>query len=269
MYIIIVGAGEVGGYLARILAEEQHDVAIIEIDEKLCRSLETSLDALVVHGSGVNYDTLQKAGIRRADLVIAVTEVDEVNLIACMTATKLGNEVLTVARVREDQYLAGHGSLSADELGLSMLVGPERAVAQKVIDLLRYEGAGEIRELAGNLRLLELPLSPDSPLVHEPLSELRDVLPPNSLIAAAKGPRGLRIPRGDDVLNVDERAYVLCTADDVDQLVILSGKPWHHVRHVLIVGAGNIGFRVARELEKQRLYPTIIEVDHERATWVS
>jgi len=269
MYTIIVGAGEVGGYLARILSEEQHDVAVIELDEKLCRGLEASLDALVVHGSGVNAATLQRAGIQKADLVIAVTEVDEVNLIVAMTAMKLGKDLEAVARVREDEYLYGRGSLSAEELGLTLLVGPERAVANKVVGLLRYEGAGEIRELGSEVHLLELPLSPDSPLVHDNLAELRDVLPPNSLVAAALGPRGLRIPRGDDVLTVDERAFVICLKDDIDQLIILSGQPWHHVRHVLIIGCGHIGFHLAKELEKQRLYPTIIELDRDRATFVS
>ena len=268
MYIIIVGAGEVGGYLARILVEEQHDVAIIERDAKLARALDNSLDALVVHGNGVSHKTLEQAGIRKADLVIAATQVDEVNLIACMTAMKLGRSPLTVARVRDVEYLGGEMSLT-EELGLSLLVGPERAVAQKVVDLLAYEGAGEMRELAGGkVQLLELPLSADSPLVNEKLSELRDVIPASALIVAARGPDGLRIPRGDDRLAVDERAYVLATPDCIGEFLILSGKPWHHVRHVLIVGCGNIGFHLAKELEAQRLYPTIIEQDAERATYV-
>jgi trk system potassium uptake protein len=269
MYIIIVGAGEVGGYLARILVEEQHDVAIIDADERLCRSLDASIDALVVHGTGVDYRILKRAGIQKADLVIAVTEVDEVNLIACMTAAKLGKAPMTVARVRESLYLAGEGTLTTKELGLSLLVGPERAVATKVVELLRYEGAGEIRELIGGLRLLELPLSTDSPLVHDSLAELRDVLPPDCLVVGALGPRGMRIPRGEDTLTVDERAYLLTTPDAIDQLLILSGKPWHHVRHVLIIGCGNIGFHLAKELESQRLYPTIVEIDRDRAAWIS
>jgi trk system potassium uptake protein TrkA len=268
VYIIIVGAGEVGSYLARILVEEQHDVAIIERDDNVARQLEGSLDALVVQGNGVSHSALRQAGIKQADLVIAATEVDEVNIIACMTAMKLGNQPMTVARIRDVEYLGG-ASL-AEDLGLSLLVGPERAVANKVVDLLAYEGAGEHRQLAGGrVSLLELPLSPDSPLVHEPLAELRDVLPSSALIVAALGPRGLRIPRGGDQLAADERAYVLTTPDCINEFMILSGKPWHHVRHVLIIGCGNIGFHLAKELEDRRLYPTIIEQDHQRAAWVA
>lgn len=270
MYIVIVGAGEVGSYLARILSEEQHDVAIIESDERLAREMDSALDALVVHGSGVSKESLEQAGIRRAKVFIAVTQVDEVNLIACMTAAKYGTQLMTVARVREAQYLTGVGHLSAQELGLSLLVGPERAVADKVVELLGYEGAGEIRYLCDQrIVLLELPLSDDSPLVHETLAEVADALPQPGLVAGVLGSQGFRIPRGDSHLRADERAEVLTTPDNIDEYLILSGKPWHHVRHVLIVGCGTIGYQLAKRLESQRLYPTIVENDLERANWVA
>ncbi|HSK01296.1 MAG TPA: Trk system potassium transporter TrkA [Kofleriaceae bacterium] len=270
MYIIIVGAGEVGSYLGRILVEEGHSVALIESDERLARELDAELDALVVHGSGVGHANLERAGVMRADLLLAVTAGDEVNLITCMTANRLSKRLRTVARVREVAYLGGEGALSASELGLDLLVGPERAVAREVVGLLSYEGAGNVHYMAGRrLALLELPLSADSPLVHETLSELRDVFPTPSLIAAISGARGVRIPRGDDRLSVDDRAYVLTLPSNVNEFWILSGKPWHHVRHVLIIGCGDIGFHLATELETRGLYPTILEVDERRAEWVA
>jgi trk system potassium uptake protein TrkA len=270
MYIIIVGAGEVGNYLARILVEEHHDVAIVDHDENLARGLEAQLDALVIHGSGVNPEALRRAGIAKADLVLAVTHSDEVNLIACMTAKKLRSKTQTVARVRESLYLADESSMNAKDLGLDLLVGPERAVASEVVSILGYEGAGEVHYLAdGRIALLELPLSTDSPLVHETLAELRDVFPSPSLIAAIAGPNGLRIPRGDDRMAADERAYVLTVPGNSDEFWILSGRPWHHVRHTLIVGCGRIGFHLARQLEGQKMFPTIIEKDRKRAEWVA
>jgi trk system potassium uptake protein len=270
VYIIIVGAGEVGSYLARILVEEHHNVAIIESNEKLARDLDASLDALVIHGTGVSQQSFRQAGIEQADLVLAVTQIDEVNLIACMTALKCARAPRTVARVRHLEYLAGGAALSAEELGVSLLVGPERAVAAEVVSLLSYEGSGEVHYLAeGRLVLLELPLSHDSPLTHETLSELKDVFPNPSLVVGVSGPRGFRIPRGDDSMSVDERAYILTKPENADEFWILSGKPWHHVRHVLIIGCGQIGFHLARALESQKLYPTIIELDPERANWVS
>lgn len=270
MYIIIIGAGEVGSYLARILLEEKHDVAIIDNDEKLTRALDGSLDALVIHGTGVSRRSFQQAGIEKADLVLAVTHVDEVNLIACMTALKCGQKPLTVARVRHLEYLAGESPLSAEELGLSLLVGPEQAVAREVVDLLSYEGSGNIHHMAtGRLALLELSLAFDSPLTHESLVELKDVFPTPSLVIGVSGLNGFRIPSGDDSISADERAHILTTPANANEFWILSGKPWHHVRHVLIVGCGDIGLHLARELENQKLYPTIIEIDYERAKTVA
>ena len=271
MYIIIVGAGEVGGYLARILLEERHDVAVIEIDEDLCRELDSSLDALVIPGSGISRTTLERAGIDKADLLLAVTAIDEVNMVTCMAAEKMGKKDLrTVARVRETRYLQTTGAITSVDLGLDLLIGPEQAVASKVVELLHYEGSGEITHLANDqLVLLEMPLSSDSPMAHEPLATLRPDLPSPSLIAAVRGAKGLRIPGGADTLGVDERAYVITTPENVDEFLIMSGNPWHHVKHVLIIGCGNIGFHVASQLEAQHLYPTIIERDHARAEWVS
>ena len=271
MYILIVGAGEVGSYLAKILVEEHHDVAVVEIDETLARRVEAELDALIIHGSGVSHEVLRRAGVRKADLVIAVTEVDEVNLIACMTASRLGKRDLrTVARVRQSAYLTGGGSLSPSELGLDMLIGPEQAVADRVVHLLKFEGAGEIRYLADDrIVLLELPLTADSPLVHETLAELSETFPKPSLVAAVYGAEGLVMPHGQTQLKSDERAEILTTPENIDEFLILSGKPWHHVRHTLIIGCGTIGFRVAQQLEGQGLKPTIIEHDPTRAKFVA
>lgn len=270
MYTIIVGAGEVGTYLARILVEEGHDVAVIESNDRVAREMDAALDALVVHGSGVSHRALLRAGVSRADLILAVTAVDEVNLMACMTAVKFGQNLRAVARVRQIEYLRGEASLTAKEMGISLLVGPEHAVATRVVNLLSYEGSGEIRYLADRrIALLELPLSTDSPFVHDTLSELKSDLPQPSLVAAVIGPDGLYIPTGDDVLRVDERAYVLTKPENVGEFTILSGKPWFYVRHVLIIGCGTIGFDLAQELESQGRYPTILELDPDRADWVA
>jgi trk system potassium uptake protein TrkA len=269
VYVVIVGAGEVGSYLAKILVEEGHDVAIIESDEPAARRLEGELDCLVVHGSGVNRTALLQAGIKKADLFISVTHVDEVNLVAAMIASRQCESLRTVARVREVEHYHT-GSLEANDMGLGLIVGPEKSVADQVVGQLSFEGAGEIRTLAdGRLVMLELPLSADSPLCHESLADLASTFPDPSLVAGVVGADGLRIPGGADILGPEERAEILTTRENIDEFLILSGKPWHRVRHVLIVGCGSIGFRLARQLEATGLYPTIIENDRERAEWVS
>ncbi len=270
MYVIIIGAGEVGSYLATILVEEGHDVAIIEVNSRRAQELDGRLDGLVVQGSGLNKKTLEVAGIRRANLVLAVTEVDEVNLVACMTARKFGKDPMTIARVRDFQYLSEDSAMSAEELGLSLIVSPEHALAEAVMKLLSYDGSGDIHYMCdGQIALLELPITEESPMAQEPLSKLGDVLPKQSLVVAISDQEGLKIPDGSYVIGSDSRAHIVSTPDVLDELWILSGKPWHHVRHVLIIGCGNIGFYLAQQLEKKGFRPTIVEADADRAKEVS
>ena len=149
MHIIIVGAGEAGHYLAQILIEENHDVCVIEQDEKRARQLDEKLDAQVIHGTGTSRESLFRAGIHKADLLAAVTQVDEVNLIAAMTAERLKPGCRTVARVREVRYMEGTDALDASEFGVDMVVGPEQAVADQIVNLLQYGGPGQMVSVAG------------------------------------------------------------------------------------------------------------------------
>lgn len=265
MHVVIVGAGEVGSYVARILVDEGHDVAIIETDEELARHLDTTLDVLVVHGSGVHPAALKRAGIESADLMLAVTAVDEVNLIASMTARKHGTDRLrAVARIHQSPDIAGDLALSAEDLGLDALISPEQALTAATMGVLRYAGSGEMRELAdGKLVLIGMDLSPDSPLVHETLAEVRHDFREEFLIVAAQGPDGIRIPTGADRIAPDERAFVLTLPENLTELAILSGQPWHRVQRVLLIGCGNTGLTLARELERHGLPATVIEQDRE------
>lgn len=269
VYIVIIGAGEVGSYLAQILVEEGHSIAIIESNPKLAKSLESRLDALVIQGSGLNRSCLVQAGIKRADMVMALTQVDEVNLVACMTANQHGNSPMTVARVRNTNYLDST-MLSAETLGFSYLVSPEHSLANEVMSILSYDGAGEIHYLCERqVALLEFPLGEQSPLRGLPLKDIRKHLPHHSLVAAISDENGLRIPDGQDTLEQGHRVFALATPDEIKDFSALSGQPWHHVKHVLMIGCGDIGFHLAQELECQGFVVTIIELDGERAEWVS
>jgi trk system potassium uptake protein len=266
MYVVIIGAGEVGSHIARVLVEEGHDVAVVELDELLAERLDANLNALVVRGSGVSPTVLKRAGVERADLLLAVTSTDEVNLIACMTARKYGGPRLrVVARVRQSHDVAGDLSLSAEDLGLDALISPEEAITTAVLEDLRFAGSGEMRELAeGRLVLVGMDLAPDSPLVHESIDELRHDFPGDFLVVGIQG-RNSRIPTGDDHMEAGDRAYLLTRPQYLTELAILSGEPWYRPSRILIVGCGNTGLALARALEGQKQFPTIIEIDRERA----
>ena len=267
MYIVIVGAGEVGSYVARVLVEEGHDIVIVELDEDLARQLDGSMNAMVVRGSGVNPAVLKQAGIGQADLLLAVTATDEVNLIACMSGRKLGGPKLrAVARVRWAWHAEGDPALSAEDLGLDALISPRQEIATEAMNVLRYAGSGEVWELVGGkVLLVGMSLSEDSPLAHDTLAEVRRDFSKEFLVVAVQGKDGLRIPGGADRLRPDERAYILTLAENVTEVAILSGRPWSHVRRIMIVGGGNTGLGVAATLAANKLDATIIEHDLARA----
>lgn len=271
MYVVIVGAGEVGSYVARILVQERHEVVIVETDEEVARRLDASLDALVVAGSGVDPATLRRAGIERADLLLAVTAMDEVNLIVCMTARKYGDERLrTVARVRQSREGSADLALSAADLGLDAIVTPEQSVAVEAIEALRYVGSGEMREvIPDRLVLVGMDLGADSPLVHETVADVRRDFATEFVVAAVQGPEGVRIPSGTDRLAAGERAFLLTVPGRLTELAILSGQPWHQARRVLLVGCGSIGLELARRLEAEGLEVVVMERDGARAELVA
>ncbi|MFT4569227.1 MAG: trk system potassium uptake protein TrkA [Hyphomicrobiaceae bacterium] len=270
MHIIIIGAGEVGCYLAEILIEEHHDVCIVEQDEKLARELDDRLDAQIVHGTGVSREALFRAGINKADLLLAVTQVDEVNLVAAMTAERMHSKCATVARVRDRRYLFGNDALQTDEYGVDLLIGPEQAVADQVVQLLQYEGPGQISRISdGKVTLLELPVMPHSTLVYATLEELTAELPDQSRIAAILGSEGLRLATPQDRLNVGERLFVLCAPERMHAFLTLAGIEEHQVHRVLIIGGGEIGFAVSRVLQRLKFDITLAEIDAERAEQIA
>jgi trk system potassium uptake protein TrkA len=271
MYVVIVGAGEVGSYVAQILVDEGHEVALVDSDHAVTERVGATIDALVLTGSGVQPAVLRRAGIERADLLLAVTAVDEVNLITSMTARKHGPpEMRAVARIHQSPDAAGSPALSAEDLGLDALISPEEAIASATMDVLRYSGSGEMRELAGGrLVLVGMDVGAESPLVHGTLAQVRRGLEESFLVLAVQAQEGLRIPTGSDRLHPGDRAFVLTTPGNVTELAILSGYPWHHVRRVLIIGCGDTGMALASKLIAHGRATTIIEQDAERAQAVA
>lgn len=272
MHVIIIGGGEVGRFIAEVLIEEAQEVVIVESDDDTVQRLQ-GLDASVLHGSGVSPALLQRAGIERADLFLAVTPGDEVNLVACMIAKKYGGPGLrTVAKVTQSHYVGASGAaFDADDLdAVDALVHTERAIASIAMDMLRYAGSGELREVAGGkLLLVGMLLGPESPFVSGTLAEIREDLPRECLVVAVQHHDGVRIPDGADRLAVHERAYVLTLPRHLTELTILSGHPWYRAQRVLLIGVGNTGLTLAHELEAKGFTATLLEQDHARAEQVA
>lgn len=267
MYVVIVGAGEVGTYLAGILIREGHDVALIEEHEAIVRRVEKELDALVVHGNGASTHALQAAGIRNADLFIAVTNLAEVNMFACMAARKLGKPQ-TVARARDRRYLGDNYSLTSKDLDIDLLIGAEHAVAEQIGRTFSYPGLSSHESLAdGKLVLIETTVKPHFSGRGRPLSELHSPRPGN-LIAILRNSQFL-IPRGDTRIEESDQVFTLTVPERIEDYLRFFGFPKVRVHDPLIVGGGVLGFHTTRYLEDLGSRPIVIESDPERARWIA
>jgi len=255
----------VGQYLAQILIEEKQDVCVIEKDEKLASDLDQKLDAKVLHGTGISRHLLHKAGIERAHLLLAVTEIDEVNLVAAMTADKISPECRTVARVRDRRFVDGTDAIKPEEYGIDFLVSPEEAVGAQVVELLKYQGAGEISPLGdGQVSLLDLPVLPHTTLPYLSCGEFAEALPAHARVVALLGDDGLRIARAEDRLDVGQRSFVLAARSEINEVLALAGAGVERIEHVLLIGGGTIGAHVAGALERA-FDVTVIEENLQRA----
>lgn len=267
MQTVVVGAGEVGFDVARLLATEQHDVAVIDIDEEVLRAVQDKLDVLTVHGNGTSAATLEEAGIRQADLLIAVTAVDEVNLIACMMADRLGVPT-TVARTRTDELERSHSVLEAKDFGIDLVIHPEESAATEITQLIERAGATDVLNFSeGKVQLLGLRLDPEADVVGMPLHEVVAANPGIEFrIKALVRGQHTRLPGGDEVLQSGDQLFVLTRPKYVTPVTRLFGKEDVKMESVMIVGGSRVGATVARQLSRRSdMRIKLIEPDEERA----
>lgn len=264
----MIGLGEVGQNIARTLSAERHEVTIVDRDEERVEAMQGQLDALVVAGNGASPKFLREIGAGRADLLCAVTQSDEANVIAALAAGQLGTGH-TVARVRDDDYFGGDESFSRDMLGIDFVIHPERATAEDLAEAVLLPGAVHVEHFAeGRLSVAETVLTGRSPLIGRALRERRMVRP-HSVVGLIRDGRtlaaepGQRPKKGDHLL-------IAAARDDIGPTVAHLGGQASEVRDVVIFGAGRIGLPLARRLEAAgRFRITIMERDPERARFVA
>lgn len=263
MYAVIVGAGEVGFHIAAILSQEGHEVAIIDRDPETCRRVGEELDVLALNGNGASRAVLQQASMGRADLLVAVTDSDEVNMIACMAAKQVGVPQ-TAARIRNQEYVDDAGSLAVGFTGVDHVIQPESAVADEVIKLALVPGALDVEMFAHDqVSVVEVQVDPASPTLGVPLRSLG--LPEGVLVTAVLRGGETSVPRGDSILEARDRVFLTGKADKtIAAAGLLTGQ--HGIpRKVILMGCGEIGMRIALGLEERRIRLTVFEKDVERA----
>jgi trk system potassium uptake protein TrkA len=265
MRIIVIGAGEVGYHLAVRLSNENHDVVVVERDAELGHRVQAQLDVLVVEGNGASLSVLERAGIDRAGMLLAVTNLDEVNLIACLIAAQF-DVGLKVARVSNPDYYERRGVLEERKFGADLLINPERECAREIVKLFHRARASDVAEFAdGRVILLGLPVGEDAPVAGHTLERIgRDLGERHFLIVAIDRDGSTLIPDGGTRLQPGDEIYLISEAQHLDDAYRLLGLESDRIRRAMLLGGGRVGLHLARMLEREGIQPTIIERNRAR-----
>ena len=263
MNIIIVGGGKVGGALAAQLSSEGHDVTVVDSDPQVISESAEQLDVMTVTGNGATMATLREAGAEQADLLIAATSRDELNLLTCLTAKKLGC-AHTIARVRNPQY-SDQLVTMREELGLSLTVNPEQAAALEAYQLLQFPSILKRESFAkGRVEIVAIPVEEGSKLAGIPLHKLYEIARVKVLVCAVERKGAVHIPGGSFVLQSGDTIYVTAALQDLAQLVRNLGLVEHKVKDLLIIGGSRIAFYLTQRCLDSGIKVKIIERDHHR-----
>lgn len=260
MNVIIVGIGNVGEEIVEQLAKEGHDLTVVDNNPEIVKSAVENYDVKGVYGNGASYEVLREAGVSTADLLVACTQYDEMNILSCLVAKKLGASE-TIARIRNSEYFT---LFMSAELGINMMVSPEYEVAKEIARILRFPSAIKIEPFAnGKVDLVELKIDAGSVLSGLKLSELHSKLDVDVLVCAVLRQNDVFIPSGDFTLAEGDRIYV--TASDKTlfrffrALGLVKGS-----KNVIIIGGSRTALFLATELEKLGMRVKIIEKDAQK-----
>ncbi|WP_435103149.1 Trk system potassium transporter TrkA [Arhodomonas sp. AD133] len=270
MKIIILGAGQVGSTVAQNLASEDNDITVVDVSPHVLQDLQDRLDLRTVVGSATYPDVLTRAGVDDADMIIAVTDSDEANMIACQVADTLFNTPTKIARVRAVEYLSCPQLFSPDAMPIDVIISPEQLVTQYVKRLIEHPGALQVLDFAGgNVRLVAVRAYYGGPLVGHELRALREHMPAIEARVAAIFRRGRAIiPEGDTVIEAGDEVFFVAARRNIRAIMSELRRLEKPVKRIMIAGGGNIGKRLAQSLEG-RFQTKIIERDDRRCRLVS
>ena len=253
MKIIILGAGQVGTSVAEVLSSEASDITVIDIDEKKLEALRDRLDIGTVQGEAAHPDVLAQAGAEDADMILAVTNSDEINMVACQVAYTLFHTPTKIARVRNVGYLAYPQLFTQEALPIDVLISPEQLVTDYVQRLIEHPGALQVLDFAGGkVQLVAVRAYYGGPLVGHELKTLREHMPGIDTRVAAIYRRGHAIaPEGDTVIEVDDEVFFIAAKRHIRVVMKELRRLDRPVKRIILAGGGNIGMRLAKALEHQ------------------
>lgn len=251
MKIIILGAGQVGSSLANNLASEANDITVVDVDSQLLHDLQDRLDLRTIKGRASHPDVLQRAGAEDADMIIAVTNSDETNIVACQVAYTLFHTPTKIARVRSQAYLEYPELFTQEAMPVDVIISPEQLVTDYVHRLIEHPGALQVLDFSGGrVQLVAVKAFYGGPLVGHELKTLRDHMPGVQSRVAAIYRRGRAInPEGNTVIEADDEVFFIAAKKDIRAVMSELRRLEKPVKRVIIAGGGNIGKRLAKALE--------------------
>lgn len=262
MRIIIAGAGKLGYSIAQLLAEDQFDVVVVELDPKRKEVVQSSLDVLAIEGNSCSPITFADPDVRDADVLIACTDSDEVNMVTCLMAKNNGIKH-TVARIRNIEYAVHCSEMLNKDMKIDLVINPERITAVEIDHILMTPSALNVDEFAdGKVRMFEAKMREDSPLVGVPLKDLR--IPKDILMAMVFRRQQMIIPRGDDYVMPGDNVYFVGKHEAIREFETHFSNTYEPLEKVLIIGAGRTGRFLAPMLENKGIQVKVIERNKER-----
>ena len=251
MKILILGAGQVGSSVAATLSTEDDDITVVDTNHEFLRNLQDQYDIRTVHGKASHPDVLEQAGAEDADLILAVTNSDETNMIACQIASALYNTPTKIARIRSAAYLS-HPELFADNLlPVDVIISPEQIVTDYIERLIAYPNALQVLEFADNkVQLVALRAFHGGPLVGNPLRDLPKHIPntPTRVTAIWRKDKPI-VPTADTIIEAGDEVFFIAASEDIHTVMSELRRLDKPYKRIMLAGGGNIGFRLAKALE--------------------
>jgi len=272
MRILIAGGGQVAALIARRLIREHNEIVIVEQDEERCAQLSELLDAKVVRGNAASIETLRKAGLGDSEMLIAITNSDEINLLTCLIAQAESNVKVKVARMRTHEVDDWRRIAAVCGLKIDLIIHPETRISERIMRVVRMPGVSDILDFAGGaVKLFGMNVEPDSWFNGKTLEELDRANPPkDSLIAMVFRGQQVIIPHGAEVLRAGDHIYVVATQENLGDVLRFMGlQEQKTLSRVFIVGGKQIGISVAEALEKQGVQVKLFERDARRCEKIS
>lgn len=268
MRIIVVGDGKVGYTIAEHLVQENHDVVIIDKDEEALRKADETLDVMCVKGNGARKSVLLEAGVKEAEILIAVTSRDEMNMICCLMAKNIA-KLKTVARIRDPEYFEEYTELRED-MGIDMVINPEYSAANEIANILQFPSAMNIENyFGGKMRLVEFRIAKGDFLVNQRLAKISNKLPQNILIAVVERNGETFIPDGSMEFQIDDKVYIIGQISGIINLFKSLNRYVQKINTVMIVGGGRTAYYLSKIIHRVGMHVKVIEIDPKKCLRLS